>query len=176
MPAAINGNLARSLRSAAIAATWTLVLCACAVHRTDVEPAMAETATTLFPTGATWGDGWSFLEQSDVTGFRWMSGRSEVRLAPAHRWSTMRLFVELVVPLGILRRPPTIRILLDGRLLDRFEGLSGTEPRSYLVAASAANGLEPRLVIETSETVDVNGRTLGVALQRASWDAVGGAP
>lgn len=172
----MNGIPARSLRWAAIAATWTLVLGACAMHRADVEPALVETPTTLFPTGATWGDGWSFLERTELTGFRWMSARSEVRLAPAHRWSTMRLFVQLVVPLGSLRRPPTIRIVLDGRELDRFEGVSGLEARAYLVpAGAAADGREPTLAIETSETVDVNGRTLGVALERASWDPVGGA-
>jgi hypothetical protein len=130
----------------------------------------------LFPHGATFGSGWSYEESEGERQYRWMAERADVRLPPRRRWSTMRLFLEINVPLHVLLRPPRIRVLLDGRELASFDGVQVEEQRAFLVHPSELRaGVEPELVLETSETVVLPPRKLGIALMRASWEPVGGA-
>jgi hypothetical protein len=167
-------NVGQSLRGAAIAAACTLGIFTGGCRR-DGGASLERSEAALFPTGATFGTGWSYVESDGETTFRWMSARGEVRLARAARWSTMRLFVHLVTPRHLFARAPTIRVVLDGVELDRFEA-GAAQDRVYLVPArTLRHGSEPELVIETSETVRAQERILGVALVRASWDSVGGA-
>lgn len=162
------------------AASWRLaplvgvccLLVACG--RSDEPVRVTPHTPVLFPSGATFGDGWSYVETDGETTLRWLGSRGTVRLSPAPRWSTMRLMVELVAPIHLLARPPTIRIVLDGVELDRFEAWT-IQSRIFLIPPHALQrGVGPELVIETSETAVENGRTLGLALQRATWDPVGG--
>lgn len=172
-------DLAGAMRGAATV-TCVIALAACGGHGEDVAPPRLEDPhplTTLFPTGATFGEGWSYPETDGERAFRWMAERAEVRLSPGRRWSTMRLSVELVVPRHLLARAPTVRLTLDGVELDRFQADGLEETRTLLVPArTLRRGLGPELVIETSETAQTPGRTLGLALTRASWGAVGGEP
>lgn len=132
-------------------------------------------APVLFPSGATFDERWSYLETDGENSFRWMGAQASVRLAPAARWSSMRLFVHLVVPLHLLGRAPVIRVTLDGVELDRFEATRSDQLRSFILpAASIVSPSEPVLVFETSETAIAGGRVLGLALQRGAWDPVGG--
>lgn len=103
--------------------------------------------------------------------WRWMRERGEVRLP--QRGARCRLHITGWIPLEFLTEPPTIRISLQGHLIDSFRQTERALDRQYQVDPDLL-GQQPSLllVLETSHTAQAprDPRDLGISIEKLSWD------
>jgi hypothetical protein len=120
------------------------------------------------------GAGFSPLEVGpDGTTWRWMGSHGEIRLTnDAGRRHELRVRARLFEGLA---RPPSIRIAVNGHVLDSFQATGPTLDRRYTVEAEiVAAASQPGLTIDTSETGNApdDPRDLGLAVERLDWTAM----
>jgi hypothetical protein len=103
--------------------------------------------------------------------WRWMGGRGEVRLA--NDGGDRRLRISGWVPLEFMSEPPTIRIELEGHLVETFVASKREFTWDWVIGRETI-GASPSVVlrIETSRTARAPGdpRDLGLSIQRLDWD------
>jgi hypothetical protein len=121
------------------------------------------------------GAGWYGEEQGDEgERWRWMGAESHTRLEPlAHR---AQLGFRVTFPLQG-EPPPTVTVMLDGRVVERFVPKSADVERLYIVDSRA--GVPDELVLSVDHVMNVSrmhrgadARDLGVQLHRMLWKAV----
>jgi hypothetical protein len=107
---------------------------------------------------------------SDGKTWHWMGARGEIRLPNNGRPHTLRIAGWF--PLEFLAAPPTIRIMIEGALLDTFVARERTLKRTYPIGeAQLGSGPATRVVLETSATANVPGdpRALGISIEEVGW-------
>lgn len=111
--------------------------------------------------------GFSGAERDGIDELRWMSRRGVVELPPSQGRNALRLL--MYVPAELLPQRPTISVVLNGKLVERF-GVTGEEiAREYKVQGTgSANVLE--LSIDRALPPDAtDGRERGLRLRFLSW-------
>jgi hypothetical protein len=111
--------------------------------------------------------GWFPPERSGVDEWRWMTGHSVTSLPPSSGLTKLR--IQFDVPDELMSSPPTISILLNGAVIDRFKAPEAHLVREYEVTPGAgANSLE----ISTDRTLarlSSDRRDLGLLVRFLSW-------
>ncbi len=111
--------------------------------------------------------GWYPPERSGVDEWRWMSGRSVTTLPRSSGLTKLR--IQFDVPDELMASPPTVSILLNGAVIDRFKAPEAHLAREYDVTPGpAANALE----ITTDRTLarlSSDRRDLGLLVRFLSW-------
>lgn len=120
------------------------------------------------------GHGWYAEEGSGLDTWRWMGAESVTLLPPLG--SNGRLAMRLIVPRELEAQPPAIDIVVDGRLVDRIEGVGGEIDRAWILPAHRGTR---ELRIRTSATINParlgishDTRDLGLMVRNLSWTAV----
>jgi 4-amino-4-deoxy-L-arabinose transferase-like glycosyltransferase len=115
------------------------------------------------PLAVGFGDGWYAEEQAGEP-FRWMTSRSVLVLPAAN--GEVRLGLTLGLPAAMFGSPVTV--MLDGRVVDRFEANGEVIEREYSVVGA---GRPVQLVVTTDRTVQAPGdpRPLALRLHRLVW-------
>lgn len=118
-------------------------------------------------TGIHFGEGFYDEEKGSGNSWRWMGKRGVIELPPTNTAARLRL--RLFVP-----NPATLRVSLNGRLLDTITADSAEVERGYSVAPRADS--PNQLVIETDRVVNPraaglgsDSRDLGVRLDGLEW-------
>jgi len=122
-------------------------------------------------------DGWYESENTGGEAWRWMGRRSLTELPPVSGAARLQLLFQ--IPLDTLKSTPTISVIVNGALLDRFQGAEPHMQRDYLIA-EGTNRVN-HLVIETSDAVNPrergladDPRDLGLLLRSVSWGPASG--
>ncbi|MFN0120967.1 MAG: hypothetical protein ACKV2V_10730 [Blastocatellia bacterium] len=115
--------------------------------------------------------GWHDTE-ADTTGqrWRWMARRSETQLR--NRGADMKLRIEGWTPTQLLQAPPTLRVSLNGKELERFPTPTGGFTKSWDVPiALQGTGETSTLVMEISDVAPVPNETreLAFSLNNLIW-------
>jgi hypothetical protein len=120
------------------------------------------------------GAGWYGEEQGDDGGrWRWMGSESHTSLEPlAHR---AQLAFRVTLPLQA-EPAPTVTVMLDGRVLDRFVPNHADVERNYVV--DSRSGAPDDLVLSVDHVMNpsrahagTDARDLGIQLHRILWKA-----
>jgi hypothetical protein len=110
--------------------------------------------------------GWYGPERAGVEEWRWMSARSVTILPPSN--VTTRLRLQFDVPDELVPARPTITILLNGAVIDRFRASEAHLARDYDVTpAASTNRLE--LSIDRTLNGGIDPRELGLLVRAISW-------
>jgi len=111
--------------------------------------------------------GWYPPERSGVDEWRWMTAHSTTILPAARETTKLRL--QFDVPDELMSNPPTITLLLNGAVIDRFKPSEAHMDREWGVRPGpAANTLE----ITTDRTLEQSSgdrRNLGLLVRSISW-------
>ena len=120
------------------------------------------------------GAGWYGEEQGDEgERWRWMAAESHTLLEPlAHR---AQLGFHVTFPLQA-EPPPTVTVLVDGRIVDRFVPKHADLERQYVV--DSRSGAPDELVLSVDHVMNLSRthrggdpRDLGIQLHRILWKA-----
>lgn len=118
---------------------------------------------------ARFGNGW----YDEESGFRWMAAESRTMLTAQEGKGRLRL--AFLVPLEHLDAAPTVEIVFNGRVVDRFVVSSALMDRTIVVAS---RDRENELVLRTSAVANLqkkglngDGRDLGLRLNELTWTA-----
>jgi hypothetical protein len=120
------------------------------------------------------GAGWFGEEQGDDgERWRWMGSESHTSLEPlAHR---AQLGFRVTLPLQA-EPPPTVTVMLDGRVVDRFVPKHADVERNYIV--DSRSGAPDELVLSVDHVMNpsrahagTDARDLGIQLHRILWKA-----
>jgi len=119
------------------------------------------------------GQGWYPIESNAQGSWRWMGQMGEIHV-PTTTAKT-RLKISGWAPLELLSAPPTMRVSVNGKEIDRFAPPLGRFKKEYDVAREAASDQPETLVrLETSATANApnDPRALGFALVSVVWAPV----
>ncbi|HEX7155212.1 MAG TPA: hypothetical protein VF618_27330 [Thermoanaerobaculia bacterium] len=138
-----------------------------------VRPRHFEASVTPISTIVRFGDGWHLEEGEGMSTWRWM-GHESVTHLPAVR-KEGRLHLKFYVPLDGLKTPPTIEVILNGKVVDRIVAAAETDyERTYTLPGRSDAENELRLV--TSGAVNpardhggADSRDLGLRVNMLSW-------
>jgi MFS family permease len=118
-------------------------------------------------------DGWYAAENDGATSWRWMSRRSLTRLPPQESPAELQLTFELPVDVTPV---PTVRLTLNGMVIDQFRGEQSMIERRVVVA-NAHDDRPNDLVIETDQVINPKARgmsddprDLGLRLLDIRWE------
>ncbi|MDP9190563.1 MAG: hypothetical protein M3P06_02525 [Acidobacteriota bacterium] len=109
--------------------------------------------------------GWYAPEGTGGEEWRGMSGHSVTQLPPANGRTLLR--TDFAVPAEVSALNPTITVMLNGQIIDRFQSTSGYLERDYRV--TPAQGLPNQLELSIDRTVTTDGRELGLRLRFLGW-------
>lgn len=117
--------------------------------------------------------GWYTAERSGTDEWRWMAAHSVTKLPPASGDTALRLVFDL--PNEIMPQHPTITVMLNGVVLDRFSPTNAHISRDYHVVPApngAPNVLEldiNRIVNPSQRQTGEDARDLGLLLRTLAW-------
>jgi len=137
-----------------------------------VRPRYFEASVVPISGTAEFVEGWYDAEGEWTNAWRWMGRRSLTRLPRLD--GEGRLSLRLHVPLDVLSGPPTVRITMNGVILEQFLVRDYAVERTYSTAPHAEATSE--LVIETDRTVNLRAagilddpRDLGLRLDQLDF-------
>lgn len=117
--------------------------------------------------------GWYAAERSGTDEWRWMAGHSVTKLPPASGDTVVRFVFD--VPDEVMPERPTITVLLNGSVVDRFQPGEAHLAKDYHVTP-AANGAPNVLELDINRVLNPlkrhlgdDGRDLGLLLRMLSW-------
>jgi hypothetical protein len=118
-------------------------------------------------------EGWYGPEPGGEGALRWMGRRSTTLLQPFRRLDAV-ISLRFHVPVDALASPPTIRLSMNGSVIDTFTAIRPDYERKYRVHPRSEG--QNDLVIETSEAVNLrtlgrgdDARDLGLRLDGIAW-------
>ncbi|HEX9984754.1 MAG TPA: hypothetical protein VGF69_15945 [Thermoanaerobaculia bacterium] len=137
-----------------------------------VRPRHFEASVTPISTILRFGDGWHLEEGEGTSTWRWM-GYESVTYLPAVR-KDGKLSIRYYVPLDGLATPPTVQVILNGRVIDSIVSPEADVERTYTVKArsDAENELRLRTSAVVNQVRDRTGsdsRDLGLRVNMLSW-------
>jgi len=119
--------------------------------------------------------GWCAPERSATDEWRWMSRHSVTKLPPRNGKSALHLTID--VPDELMPSRPTLTIVMNGAIVDRFQPVEAHMSREYGVMAApngAPNVLEldtDRVLNEVQQHLGSDPRDLGILVKWLSWGA-----
>jgi hypothetical protein len=118
------------------------------------------------------GAGWYPPERAEEEEWRWMAGHSVTELPPVNGHAWLRLAFD--VPDETLPQHPTITVMLNGTILDRFRATEAQNVREYGVdiAPGSPNTLEldvDRTANPARQHTGNDDRELGLVVRALSW-------
>ena len=142
------------------------------------EPEKAAATTTPKPDPAVnFGQGFSGVEGSGDNTWRWMAGEGVVSLKNTGKEMKLRLVGD--APIEQLGSKPTIKLVLNGEVLDQFPGARNLEKEYVIPVAKQGNNPNSELRITTDKTLvpkekdpkSNDGRVLGLSVRKIVWEA-----
>jgi len=119
--------------------------------------------------------GWYPPERSASDEWVWMGHHSVTRLPPRNGKGALHLAFD--VPDELMSSPPTVTIMMNGAIVDRFKPTESHMTREYEVDAApngAPNVLEldtDKVVNEVQQHLGTDPRDLGILVKWLSWGA-----
>jgi hypothetical protein len=118
------------------------------------------------------GAGWYPPERAEAEEWRWMAGHSVTELPPVYGHAWLRLAFD--VPDETLPQHPTVTVMLNGTIVDRFRATEAQVVREYNVeiAPGSPNTLEldvDRTANPARQHTGNDNRELGLVVRALSW-------
>ena len=122
------------------------------------------------------GEGWHGEERAGVRSFRWMNGARATVLLPGVE-DERRLSLQGYLPLDAMDGAPSVTILVDGEVIDRFVATRPAVLRTYVLGARSGPastsyvleiGLD-RVANAQKKGIGADARDLGMRLDALTW-------
>lgn len=113
------------------------------------------------------GDGWYEAESDGDTTWRWMKTSSTTMLPAAG--ARGRLTLRLYVPKDALPRLPSIDVVFNGALVERFTATDFEVQKSWVLPSRQGAANELRMITSESAHAGGDARELGLKLLSISW-------
>ncbi len=111
--------------------------------------------------------GWYPAERSGVEEWRWMSSHSTTTLPRST--GTTKLHIQFDVPDELMSQPPTVSIVINGAVIDRFKAPEAHLVREYDVTPGAVSNILEITTDRTLKSFGSDARDLGLLVRYLSW-------